>query len=291
MLTRIAPTPSGYLHMGNLCNFLLTWLWAKSCKGQVLLRIDDADAERKKEVYVADIFNVLQWLGLQWDKGPSGVEDFEKNWSQQGRMPIYEALLHQLIYTPHLYACTCSRAQLLSSPCSCKQKKLPLTTPGSCYRVDLPANASFSMQDAHLGNIAFPLSATPFVVKKKDGQPAYPICTLADDVYFGITHICRGIDLLPSTAMQFYLAQCTTAGAFTQCSFWHHPLLTHSNGGKLSKSAGHQAISINNQYTKKEIFTTFAQWMKWPAHADTLPALLEIALQKIPLPQEQQKMP
>ncbi|MCY4495585.1 MAG: glutamate--tRNA ligase family protein, partial [Acidimicrobiaceae bacterium] len=76
LVTRIAPTPSGFLHLGNVYNFILTWWWARSQNGKLILRIDDADTSRLRVEYVEDIFVTLEWLGMDIDQGPSGVEQF-----------------------------------------------------------------------------------------------------------------------------------------------------------------------------------------------------------------------
>src|SRR6188768_2417676 len=95
--TRIAPTPSGYLHEGNLYSFVLTWLLAKSSGGQVLLRIDDMDGTRVRSEYLQDIFETLAFVGLTYDEGPVNLADFEQHFGQQHRLAQYESLLADLI--------------------------------------------------------------------------------------------------------------------------------------------------------------------------------------------------
>ncbi|MEQ8535610.1 MAG: glutamate--tRNA ligase family protein, partial [Imperialibacter sp.] len=95
-ITRFAPTPSGFLHIGNIYSFLITWLLARKNNGQILLRIDDLDQERVRPEYVENIFRTLEWFGLDWDLGPSSVEQFEKEYSQLRRMEWYEAALQKL---------------------------------------------------------------------------------------------------------------------------------------------------------------------------------------------------
>jgi glutamyl-tRNA synthetase len=107
--TRIAPTPSGFLHAGNAVNFLITHELARAARGTLLLRIDDLDAERARPEYLDDIFRSLEWLGIDWDEGPTGPEDFLRNWSQRSRIERYSELLLGLRKGGHLYACECSR--------------------------------------------------------------------------------------------------------------------------------------------------------------------------------------
>jgi glutamyl/glutaminyl-tRNA synthetase len=257
MLTRLAPTPSGYLHTGNIYNFLLNWLWAKSNQGKVLLRIDDGDAERKRKVYVEDIFRVLDWLGLDWDIGPSGPDDFEKNWSQHRRKEMYEESLLQLVNAAMLFACTCSRKDV----CHCVEKNIPLSQAGTAWKIKTNENTVVSFHDKILKETAIPIY--PFVVRKKDGFAAYQLCSVADDRYFGITHICRGADLQESTAMQLYLDDALSSPFFRHCILWHHPLIENTKGIKLSKSAGALGESIVNTISKEKILSDFCRWMGW----------------------------
>ena len=94
MKTRIAPTPSGFLHVGNAVSFLITYCLAKSENGKLLLRIDDLDRERYRKEYLEDIFYALDWLGIQYDEGPSSVADFDKYWSQHQRLSLYDDVLN-----------------------------------------------------------------------------------------------------------------------------------------------------------------------------------------------------
>jgi glutamyl/glutaminyl-tRNA synthetase len=255
MLTRIAPTPSGFIHTGNIYNFLMNWLWARSNGGKVLLRIDDADAERKRKEYVEDIFRVLDWLGLDWDTGPTGPDDFEKNWAQQSRRDLYEKLLSELLQKNMLFACTCSRKQI----CHCSSKQIPLDTASAAWKIKVEPNTNVQLKERLAGAVSIEMPDS-FVVKKKDGFASYQICSVADDGHFAVTHICRGEDLLPSTAMQMHIDNQLEKPYFNNCVFWHHPLLQNEEGNKLSKSAGTLSSSIIGQVSKEELLAGFAKW-------------------------------
>ena len=112
MLFRLAPTPSGYLHLGNAVNFVLTWLAARQRGAQLLLRIDDSDTARKRPEYVDDIFRAIDLLGLDYDLGPISSSDFEANWSQRHRYDQYVSTLNSLREAGALYACGLSRREL-----------------------------------------------------------------------------------------------------------------------------------------------------------------------------------
>ncbi|MEO7424697.1 MAG: glutamate--tRNA ligase family protein, partial [Fibrobacteria bacterium] len=117
MKTRLAPTPSGFLHAGNAWSFVLTWLLARSQGGTVRLRIDDLDTARFRDGYGEDIFASLRWLGLDWDTGPRTVAEVKGIYSQQSRLGKYRAALEALAGReeaggPLIYACACSREQV-----------------------------------------------------------------------------------------------------------------------------------------------------------------------------------
>lgn len=269
IITRMAPTPSGFLHAGNMYNFLLNWLWAKALGGQVLLRIDDADAARKRPEYVEDIFRVLEWLGLHWDIGPTGPDDFEKHWSQHNRNTQYATVLDELMAKDLLFACSCSRKQLGNDgpyPATCTYKSLPFDKPDTAWRIHMDKANHIQFTDRALGDVHIALAKTTgsFVVRKKDGMAAYQISSLADDGYWGVTHIARGQDLLPSTAMQLYIDGLLDKQYLQGCHFWHHPLLQQNDGTKISKSAGHQAQSLLQTVNKETLLTDFTAWMNWP---------------------------
>ena len=110
--SRIAPTPSGFLHAGNAMNFILTWAITRASGGRLLLRIDDLDKGRYRREYVEDIFAGLEWLGLDYDEGPRSVQELEERWSQHHRLNRYQLLLDQLRADKRLFACICSRKEI-----------------------------------------------------------------------------------------------------------------------------------------------------------------------------------
>ncbi len=236
---RLAPTPSGFLHIGNALNFWLNWRCARSrLGGKVLLRIDDLDADRKRPEYVEDIFRTLDWLKIDWDEGPSGPDDFEKNWSQACRRDLYEDMLTRLRRDDALFACGKSRKELAAFgdnyPETFRRQNIAHDTPEVAWRVKTPPG--FAMHD--------------FVVRRRDGVPAYQIASLADDVHFNITHIVRGEDLRASSAAQVFLAEKLGLSGFLNTKIWHHPLLLDCLGNKLSKSAGASAL---REMQKREV--------------------------------------
>lgn len=235
--TRIAPTPSGYLHAGNAIGFLITARLAKEQNASLRLRIDDLDAERARPEYVNDIFESLSWLRIQCSEGPAHAADHEASWSQDGRTPRYHELLAKLATDHHLYACMCSRRELPA--CTCCDRDIALDADGVTWRLRVPDTCPVDIV-GWKNNTRVDLAALMHdpVLRQRNGRPAYQIASLADDVDHGITFIVRGADLLPSTACQLYLARLLHLDAFARIRFLHHPLVTDAAGNKLSKSEG-----------------------------------------------------
>lgn len=247
--TRIAPTPSGYLHAGNAVNFLLTAAVAERVGARMRLRIDDLDAERMRSVYVDDIFTSLRWLGIAWQEGPRDRHDHERRCSQLLRLPRYQEALDLLKEQGDLYACTCSRAELKRGACACRTKAIGFNAPEAAWRLRLPADGLVRLVPL-FGTERWlsPAMHLPDPVVRQRGElggrPAYQIASLLDDVDHGITHIVRGMDLLPSTLCQLHLAERLGLESFLRVRFVHHPLLTDARGAKLSKSDGAQALKV-----------------------------------------------
>jgi len=264
-MTRMAPTPSGFLHLGNMYNFILNWLWARANNGKVLLRIDDADTERKRKEYLDDIFRVLEKTGLDWDLGPTGPDDFERNWTQAQRNDIYASLLATLREQSLLYACTCSRKDrqhgFEETPCNCRDANIPFDAPAVAWRIKTDPGAVVSLNDKRMGNLSMPVN--DFIVRRKDGIASYQLSSLADDRIFFVSHIARGEDLLESTACQVFIDQQLEMPWFSKALFWHHPLLKNSDGTKISKSAGQSAVSLLQETEPSMIIRSFGEWMGW----------------------------
>ncbi len=235
---RIAPTPSGYLHIGNGVNFLLTWLFARRAGGSLRLRIDDLDGARSRPEYVEDIFRQLDWLSLAWQQGPSGPDDFFRRHSQHLRLDRYRAVLDELAAGGRLFVCTCSRTEIRRRnadglyPGTCRHRCLDPAGPGA-VRIRVEAERVVAVQDTP---VPLGRSMGDFVLRRRDGLPSYQLASLVDDLDHSITSIVRGADLLESSAAQLFLAECLGRQTFGSVTFHHHPLIADSAGGKLSKS-------------------------------------------------------
>lgn len=270
---RIAPTPSGFLHIGNVFNFLYAWLLVRKQSGRLILRIDDLDTQRIKVEYIEDVFRVLDWLGLDWDEGPQRVDEVSM-YSQQRRLSLYETLLERLWMMKHVFVCTCSRSQLAAFnqyPGICKDKQL-LKSAGAWRLINRTEPVVF--YDELVGKLLEVDLKTEMsygVVRKRDGYPAYQIASLADDVEMGVNLIVRGMDLLPSTALQLHLAEVLGLEAFKNIRFYHHGLITDSSGEKMSKSAGAASMkSFSQLHQQHDLYRLFAQWVGLPHHNDII---------------------
>jgi len=250
--TRIAPTPSGFLHIGNIFSFILTWLYAKKNNGTLLLRIDDLDKARVRKEYIDDIFRTLDWLNIDYDEGPSGTEDFLKNYSQHTRLDLYNDYLKRLKEDGFLFVCKCSRTQVKANSKdgqyagTCLHQSISSFT-NIAWRLLHAQDFLVSFKDVLHGKVTCDLwqQMRYPVLKRKDGLPAYQIASLADDCQYDINTLVRGNDLINSTAVQIHLAKLLKLNNFEESTFLHHPILLDiDKRHKLSKSQEAPAVHL-----------------------------------------------
>lgn len=263
--TRIAPTPSGFLHVGNILSFAITSALAKNNNAKVLLRIDDLDQARADEQYVQDIFDTLNYLEIPWDIGPKDAQDFQDNWSQTHRMELYRQALNRLCDKGLVFACTCSRQQIKNSQaCACLEKHIPLDTENAAWRL-ITGEKELAIRNYHREIVYTPLppEMENFVIRRRDGIPAYQLTSVVDDLYYNIDLVVRGEDLLSSTIAQHELALALGETRFSRIKFYHHPLLMETSGQKLSKSAGSTSIKYLREHGKSpsDIYTMIGKMM------------------------------
>lgn len=241
--TRIAPTPSGFLHIGNAFSMALAYLWARSRQMELWLRIDDLDQQRYRPHFADDIFQTLELLGIEWDEGPRHRRDLENNWSQNHRLPLYEKALEELRHSDQLFTCECSRKKLATAseesgyPGFCRDTPQHWEARQTAWRLrtDPPYAISFYDLSGRVHDANLPPEMRDFVLRRKDGLPAYQLASLVDDEYFGFQHLVRGADLFPSSLAQLYLAR-LRGSAFANVRLGHHQLVEKQPGKKLSKS-------------------------------------------------------
>lgn len=280
--TRFAPTPSGLLHKGNLFSLILTWLVARKNQGTILLRIDDIDRQRVRKEYLTDIFEVINWLGIDYDEGPSGVDDFERNFSQLKRLELYHQAISHLESQPNVtFRCQCSRSQILKMaedgnyPGTCLNKTI-MDNIDTSLRIVTPSPLSIKFEDAIRDAIKIKVSERMrhFILRKKDGAPSYQLSSVIDDQYFGINTIVRGDDLIYSSAAQLFLSRYLKTNTLADATFYHHPLVTNGSS-KLSKSQGdsHLVGANRNAHGREQLIKEFCLWMGYTEEVGTLKEL------------------
>jgi glutamyl-tRNA synthetase len=275
--TRIAPTPSGYLHRGNAYSFCLTYLAAKSLGLKLLLRIDDADQLRYRDAYAANIFDTLLALGIEWDEGPQSIDQLKTTWSTTHRQEQHQLLLFALRDAERLYGCSCSRKELQKLqtndlPHPCLSEPLSLNQPKVAWRLKYPPATVKILNFSRNTSIeSWPNAMNDVVLKQKNGTVAYQLGSLADDVYFEISHIIRGRDLWDSSLTQLGIGQILNS-PFCQSKFYHHPLVVSTNGKKLAKSQEAPAIlqRLQNLQKRALFFNELSHWLGFTARYDNL---------------------
>lgn len=273
---RFAPTPSGFLHLGNIFCSLLAWLHAKSQGGNILLRIEDLDVARCPSKNADQLKADLEWLGLTWDEG-AYINENSQEYFQSKRSAVYEKYFHILQDKGLIYPCFCSRSELHAAeaphlsdgriiyPGTCRnlgteERILKTKHRAPAYRL-LTENASISFIDGHYGpqqhNLAH--ESGDFIVRRSDGVFAYQLAVVVDDALMGITEVVRGCDLLDSTPMQLYLYRLLN---FKAPEFFHIPLLTAMDGRRLAKRDGDLEIAKLRKYygSPEPIIGQLAYW-------------------------------
>lgn len=247
---RLAPTPSGYLHLGHVRTF---WVAAQRCRendGVLILRNEDLDRERCKEQFAEAAMEDLRWLGCHWQEGPD-IDGPAGPYNQSERMDFYLSIWRALHERGAIYPSPHSRRDVrraLSAPHEeDKEPLFPLelrppertgcdeTEPGSMnWRFRVPDGKTISFTDGRAGLVELEAGKDfgDFLVWRKDGYPSYEMAVTADDHGMGITEVVRGEDLLTSTARQLLIYQQL---GWIPPAFYHCPLVRDSRGAPLSK--------------------------------------------------------
>ena len=257
---RFAPSPSGYLHMGNLLAMLLAWLDCRALGGEMVFRMEDLDPARSKKEYIEALAGDLRWLGLDWDRGWP-----DPAYAQSHRTARYEEAFERLRERDLVYPCWCTRSERLAaasaphpgerehdSGCRCarlsaaEREDLFRTSPRSpAWKLRSPDEA-VTVSDGHYG----PYTQNParevgdFILRRADGVYAYQLAVSVDDMEMGVTRVVRGRDLLSSAPRQKWLIETLGGRAPDYC---HLPLLT-AGDGKLSKRLG----SLSTEVLRRE---------------------------------------
>jgi glutamyl/glutaminyl-tRNA synthetase len=251
---RLAPSPTGYLHLGHARTFWVAQERAKARSGTLLLRNDDLDEGRCRPEFVTAMLEDLRWLGLAWAEGPDVGGPFGP-YDQSARLPLYREAFETLRRAGAIYPCSCSRQDVLRAlsaphlgddepiyPGTCRQgqgiapQDHPSKTPLH-WRFRVPDGELLAFEDGAVGRCEQVAGKDfgDFVVWRKDDLPSYQLACIVDDAAMGITEVVRGADLIASTFRQILLARALT---LPLPSFFHCPLVTDSQGNRLSKRDG-----------------------------------------------------
>lgn len=269
---RLAPSPTGLLHLGHARTFWIAHERARQAGGKLWLRDEDLDPQRSRAEFSAAMKEDLAWLGITWDAEAR----------QSDRLDLYAAAMRQLLHAGLAYPCVCSRRDLQSAAqaphedaddepiysgrCRPSESHTRLELqPNTSYRFRVPDERSIGFVDRSAGPQSFragcaaPADFGDFVVWRKDGLPSYQLACVVDDSAMGITEVVRGRDLLKSTARQLLLQQ---ALGLPTPSYFHCELMRDEAGTRLAKR--HDALSLR---TLREQGLTPAQLRERFAHS------------------------
>ena len=254
---RIAPSPTGLLHVGHACTFWAAYLRALEHNGVLILRDEDLDPQRSKADFAEAMLEDLRWLGIRWQEGPDVGGRFGP-YRQSQRRRFYLDAWRKLRDAGAIYPCTCSRKDLALAASAPNDLDDEPIYPGNCraqvagakqhqdpagvnWRFRVPDGEPISFLDQHQGPQSFIAGKDfgDFVIWRRDDVPAYQLAVVVDDAAMKITEIVRGVDLLKSTARQLLLIK---ALGFDAPSYFHCDLVRDETGVRLAKR--HDALSL-----------------------------------------------
>jgi len=257
MKLRIAPSPTGQLHIGNARTALFNWLYAKANNGTFLVRIDDTDTERSTKEFQKDITENLKWLGLHWDEGIE-VGGSHDSYKQSLRFDRYQEVAENLL-----------------------SRNLAYEDDGA-IRFKVPNDGSIEFKDYIRGDMLFNLSdVEDFVILRSDKSPTYHLASTVDDIDYGITIIARGEDILSSTPKHIMLMKAMDASLPDFC---HLPLLFGPDGKKLSKRHGDTSVeAFKNKGILSEAMFNYLCLLGWSPGNDLEQFDINTAISKFDL--------
>jgi glutamyl-tRNA synthetase len=273
---RIAPSPTGLLHVGNARAALFNWLFARHHGGVFIVRIDDTDLARSTAEFEEDALEGLHWLGLDWDEGV-GVGGPHGTYRQSDRLDRYREVAADLVERGRAYLCFCTPDELAAKREAAQREGRPPGYDGTCRAIDpseaarrrdqvdpasirfaVPRPSATSFDDQIRGEVRFDHETIDdFVLLRSDGTPTYHLASTVDDIDYEISHVARGEDLLPSTPRHIMI---TEAMGAVPPSYAHLPLLFGPDGRKLSKRHGDVSLRHYRQsgYLPDAVFNAMA---------------------------------
>ena len=278
---RMAPSPTGFLHIGGARTALFNWLFAKHHNGTFILRIDDTDTARSTDESMREIYTALEWLGLEWDEGgnkggPHGP------YVQSERKPIYDAYVTQLLESGSAYHCYCTPEELEEIRAQARANKQTRSYDGRSrnlsseavkrfiaegrkptVRIKMP-DTPIRVDDLILGSRNIdPATLEDEVIVRSNGMPNYNLTSMIDDAEMQITHVIRGTEHLNNTPTQIIIAN---ALGLNIPQFAHIPLVLDNGGRKLSKRHHGDLVAVNRyreQGYLREAMLNFVARLGW----------------------------
>lgn len=250
---RLAPSPTGYLHVGHARTFGLAAERARAVGGTLILRNEDLDRARCRPEYVAAMLEDLRWLGLAWEEGPDVGGPFAP-YEQSARWDWHREVFQKLRDQDLVYPCRCSRRDIQAAASAPHAADEEPVYPGTCrhlgskqdaeavpWRFRVPDGEAIVFEDGLQGERSYVAGRDfgDFVVWRREDLPSYQLAVVADDAAMQITEVVRGADLLVSTARQILLYR---ALGWTAPAFAHGDLVTDADGVRLAKR--HDALSL-----------------------------------------------
>ncbi len=274
---RIAPSPTGFFHVGTGRTALYNWLFARRHGGVFILRIEDTDTERNREEWVDGILEALSWLGMEPDEGP---------YRQSERLDRYRSALDTLWDAGHLYACDCTREDVLARTAGnatpgydgfCRDRGLGRN--GHALRFRTPEDGETEVHDLVRGEVTFRHETMEdFVVARSNGEPLFVLANIVDDRDMGITHVIRGEELLPSAPKAILIWRALDAagdgaagaGETAGLPVWAHlPTLVNEQRKKLSKRRDAVAVELyRDQGFLPEALRNYLALLGWSPPGD-----------------------
>jgi len=262
MRVRFAPSPTGYLHIGNARTAVINYLIAKKNNAEYIIRIEDTDRERSTKESEISILNDLKWLGINWTEGPD-IDKGHGPYRQSERDEIYREYTEKLIKSGNAFRCFCTREQVEEDKNKamaenktfldrCRHKSLEeqdkLAAEGKEFTVKfkVPENEAITFDDKIKGTVTFNSSniGGDFIIVRSDGGPVYNYIVSIDDALMEVTHVIRGEDHLSNTPKQMLIAK---ALGLPQPEYAHLPLILGFDKKKLSKRHGITSVDIYKQ--------------------------------------------
>ncbi|MCY4436118.1 MAG: glutamate--tRNA ligase [Chloroflexi bacterium] len=251
---RIAPSPTGNLHVGNARTALFNYLYARQTGGVFILRIDDTDAKRSTEADIEGVLSSFRWLGLDWDEGFAAGGEFGP-YRQSERLPLYQGFTEKLLENGKAYRCWCTPEELDSLRKQAQRERRPFRYPQTCLHLSAAERAArersgdssvVRFHSPHEGTVEFvdlvrgemkvaAEELDDLVIVRADGMPTYNFASVIDDSLMHISHVIRGADHLYNTHRQIPIAR---ALGFDLPAYAHLPLLTNPDRTKLGKRSG-----------------------------------------------------